>query len=197
MTRLALLRHAPTTWNRDRRIQGRSDTVLSTEGRAMAAAWRCPEAIAGWRWIASPLQRTRETAALMGVDIDASDDRLIEMDWGDWAGETLADLRKREGDAMAANEARGLDFRPHGGESPREVQLRLSEFLREVTGGGTDSVAITHRGVIRAALGLATGWDFLGTPPLPLDRSDLLMLTLDADGTARLDDPASLSMVPS
>ena len=197
MTRLALLRHAPTTWNKDRRIQGRSDTVLSTEGRAMAAAWHCPELIAGWRWIASPLQRTRETAALMGVDIQATDQRLIEMDWGDWAGKTLADLRRREGAAMATNESRGLDFRPRGGESPREVQQRLGDFLRELAAGGTDSVALTHRDVIRAALGLATGWDFLGPPPLALGRSDLLMLTLDADGTARLGDPARLSMAAS
>ena len=44
----------------------------------------------------------------------------------------LADLRAELGPAMAENEARGLDFRPPGGESPREVQARLKPFLADL-----------------------------------------------------------------
>jgi probable phosphoglycerate mutase len=60
---------------------------------------------------------------------------------------------------MARNEARGLDFRPAGGESPREVRERLSRWLSELAPEGVPVLAMTHKGVIRAALSLATDWD--------------------------------------
>ena len=100
---------------------------------------------------------------------------------------------------MAANEGRGLDFRPPGGESPRDVQRRLAELMAALAGDGRDCVAVTHRGVQRAALGLATGWDFLAPPPLTLERDTVLMLRLSPPGAgmesrARLDAPPLLSL---
>ena len=101
------------------------------------------------------------------------------MDWGAWAGERLHALRARDGGAMAATEARGLDFRPEGGESPREVQARLAPLFGDLAGAGRDALAVTHRGVVRAALGLATGWDFLSRHrSIPVGRG-ILMLVLE------------------
>ena len=48
---------------------------------------------------------------------------------------------------MSENEAAGLDFRPAGGESPRDVQDRLLPWLAGLRG---PTVAVTHKGVIRA-----------------------------------------------
>ena len=194
MTRLALIRHAPTGWNEARRIQGRTDTALSPRGRAMARAWRPPAAIARRAAIASPLRRCLDTARLAGLAPPRPEPRLIEMDWGSWAGERLAGLRTRHGDAMAENEARGLDFRPAGGESPREVQARLLSLFVDLAASGRDTVAVTHRGVIRAAVGLATGWDFLAPPPLDPGRADVLMLVLEPGGAVALDDEPVLAM---
>ena len=66
--------------------------------------------------------------ALLGLD-PRPEPRLVEMAWGEWEGRRLADLRAELGDAMIENEARGLDFRPPGGESPRDVQERLKPLL--------------------------------------------------------------------
>lgn len=93
------------------------------------------------------------------------------MDWGDWEGQTLGALRQRYGARMALNEARGLDLRPNGGESPREVRARLQAWLDQVAAGAKPVVAVTHKGVIRAALSLATGWDLCTPPPHRLDWS--------------------------
>ncbi len=186
MIRVALIRHAPTDWNHDRRIQGRADTDLSNEGRAMASSWRLPPAFRDFDWVTSTLARTRQTAELMGLQPAGLDARLNEMDWAAWTGRTLADLRAEHGDDMAANEARGLDFRPPGGESPRDVKERFAEWLIERAQLGRDTGAITHRGVQRAALSLATGWDFLGKPPLKLARDAVLLLEIDRHGTTRL-----------
>ena len=81
------------------------------------------------------------------------------MDWGDWEGARLADLRAADPPGMAANEARGLDFRPAGGESPRELQERLRPWLADCAAAGAASLAVCHKGVIRALFALATGWD--------------------------------------
>ncbi len=66
---------------------------------------------------------------LLCGDAPPQDSALIEMDWGDWEGLTLDEICARHGEEFARNEARGLDFRPPGGESPREVLERLRPWL--------------------------------------------------------------------
>jgi len=182
MTLLALIRHAPTTWNAEGRLQGRRDTAISPEGEAALAGWKAPAALAPFDWVASPLGRCMRTArALVGRPVRA-DARLIEMDWGEWEGRTRAELTATLGTDFAENETRGLDFTPPAGESPRMVQRRLEPFLAEIAASGRPTVAVTHRGVIRAAVALATGWDFLGKPPVKGVHGTYNLLRLDADG---------------
>jgi len=168
MTLLLVVRHAPTAWNEARRIQGRSDRPLSPAGRAAAARWRPPSEPRVVRWYASPLGRAMETARLMGLDAEP-EPRLIEMAWGRWEGERLPDLRARLGAEMAANEARGIDFRPPGGESPRDVMHRVVPLLAVLAVAREDAGAVTHKGVVRALYALATGWDMRAREP---DRVD-------------------------
>lgn len=168
MTLLAFIRHVPTLWNEDGRLQGRADTLPPPDGKM--PCWRVPMELGGCRWLSSPLERCMATVRRLGVDA-AIEPRLIEMDWGEWEGETLAGLRAALGAAMAAEEAKGLDFRPPGGESPRDVQARIAPLLAELAASHRDTAAITHKGVIRAAYALAVGWDMLGKPPHKLLRS--------------------------
>ena len=160
-----MLRHGPTAWTTERRLQGRTDMPLSPEGKATVLGWRLPAETAGFAWVASPLARARETAALLGHGDAPVDARLVEMSFGDWEGRRLADLRDEFGPAMDALESRGLDFRAPGGESPRELQQRLAPLLAELGRGRGDFIAVTHKSVIRALYALATGWPMLGRPP--------------------------------
>ncbi|WP_421707979.1 histidine phosphatase family protein [Algihabitans sp.] len=192
VTELVLIRHAETAWNAAKRIQGQRDVPLSPRGRVMAASWRLPAPLAGYRWFSSTLGRARETAHLLGRPDAVALAALNEMNWGHWAGQTLTELRTRHGGVMADNEARGLDFRPEGGESPREVQSRLRPLLARLAAAGQPSVAVAHRGVIRALYCLASGWDLTGKPPVEFDREALQRFALAGDGTPsilRLNDP--------
>ena len=112
MIPVAFIRHAPTTWNAERRLQGRTDVDLSEEGRRAAAAWRIPEALADFEVLASPLKRTRSTAALLGLQ-PRFDERLIESSWGEWEGRTLVELGRQPG--FRHVEQRGLDLAAPGG----------------------------------------------------------------------------------
>ena len=186
MARFALLRHGPTAWTAEHRLQGQFDLPLSPEGRWAVARWRLPEEVAGFAWLTSPLARARETAALLGHGEAPADPRLTEMSFGEWEGERLRELRARLGPAMDEIEGRGLDFRAPRGETPREVQARLAPLLAEIGHEGKDRLAVTHKGVIRALYALATGWPMLGEPPEPLMDFALHIYEVARDGTPRL-----------
>jgi broad specificity phosphatase PhoE len=182
MTRLALLRHGETAWSAAGRIQGRADVPL-LPGISISIPKNC----GGMRVVTSPLRRCVETATLLGAADAAREPRIIEMDWGEWQGESLTALRERLGEEMRANEARGLDFRPPGGESPRLVLARLKPWLKEVAQSGEPTLAVTHRGVIRALFAEATGWDMRGKPPAKLDWAAVHLFSVEADATPRVE----------
>lgn len=192
MTRLALLRHGATEWNRLHRLQGRTDLPLSAEGRAQVAGWRLPAEVGSYRWWSSPLQRCRATADLLAEAFSPApqiviEPRLIEMSYGRWEGSTLEELRRRHGAEMRLWEARGLDMRPPDGESPRDVQARLRPWLRELVQDGRDSFAIVHKGVIRAIYALATNWTMEQRAPDRLVFDRLQILSLATDGSPALE----------
>ena len=193
MTPLAFVRHGATAWTVAGRIQGRVDLPLSPAGRAQVSGWRLPAELTGARWLTSPLRRARETAALLGAADAAVEPGLIEAAWGAYEGCTLARLRALDPDGMAAREARGLDFRPPGGgESPREVRARLGRVLAGLAGDPRPIVLVCHKGVIRAALSLATGWNHLGRPPLRLAPDLAPAFALHGDGRLELLPPFRL-----
>ncbi len=179
MTLFALLRHAETAWSAEGRIQGRGDLPLSETGRGSLRGRVLPACCAGMRVVTSPLARCVETAALIGAPHAAREPRLVEMDWGQWQGRRLAELRAELGEAMRKNEERGLDFRPQGGESPREVLARVQPWLGSIS---EPTLAVTHRGVIRAVLAAATGWDMRGAPPAKLDWGAVHVFRIDREG---------------
>ena len=184
MTLIVALRHAPTGWNRDRRLQGRTDIALDEEGIAVAARWRIDPGWAGYRILASPLQRARMTASILFPDAEIGiDRRLIEMDFGAWEGKRLADLRADPGGDTAAREAMGLDFTAPDGESPREVQVRIRPLLARLAALERPTVLVTHKAVIRALYALASGWTMIGKPPTKLRPNCPPLFRLSQDGT--------------
>jgi broad specificity phosphatase PhoE len=186
-TSLALIRHGPTDWTHEKRLQGHTDVPLSAAGRETVLRWRLPSALSGYQWVSSPLRRAIETALLLGAGALRIEPLLKEMSYGEWEGRRLKDLRSDLGEAMAENEARGLDFRPTSGESPRELQRRLSPWLAEVAHSGRPTVAVTHHGVIRALLSLATDWDMTGRPPKKLAWEAVQFFWLYEDGKVDID----------
>ena len=167
--RVLMVRHGRTDWNDRGRIQGHIDIPLNEAGRTRLRESSMPAAYGGLAWHSSPLRRALDSAHLLGALDPEADARLMEMHWGEWEGETRVELRERLGERMQRMEERGIDFRPPGGESPRELTRRLDDWLNDVSTGGRSAIAVTHKGIIRAALALATGWDFRGSAPRRLD----------------------------
>jgi len=184
MTLIVALRHAPTAWNRDQRLQGRTDVALDEDGVAVAARWRIEPDWAGYRILSSPLQRARMTAAILFPDAEIGiDRRLIEMDFGTWEGKRLSELRADPTEDAAAREAQGLDFKAPEGESPREVQDRIRPLLARLAELERPTVLVTHKAVMRALYALASGWAMIGKPPAKLRPHCAQVFRLGVDAT--------------
>ena len=185
--KIALLRHGPTEWNAAGRIQGHTDIPLSEAGLALMASRALPFAFA--RVYASPMLRARQTAQALGLAAPLLDARLMEQNWGAWEGLTRAEILTQDGEDafVKAGSERGEAFRPGGGESTGELHARVTAFLKDVARKDGDAIAVAHLGVLRAAYTLATGWNMATPMPADLDVSKILLLSLDADGAAKIE----------
>ena len=188
MTLVAFLRHGPTLWNEDKRLQGMTDVPLSEADRAQVATWVLPADLAGWRWQSSPLSRAMETARLLRDGAEAEPQAALrEMSFGAWEGYRLAELRPQLGPKMQSNEARGIDLVPPGGESPRQVMDRLRPWLAALAAEGRNTVSVTHKGVIRVVLAMATGWDMKDRQPVRLDWQSVHYFGAQPDGSVAIE----------
>lgn len=181
MPEIGLLRHFPTDWNAEGRLQGRTDVPLSAASREELAGRRLPPRWRGLPVIASPLARARETAEALAEGPTAFDRRLIEMDFGDWEGRIGAELLADPACAYGPVETWGWGFRPPNGESPAEMAERLAPALAEAA-ARAPCLLVLHRGVMRCILALASGWGYDGPEPFRIKRAAVHPVTLDAGG---------------
>lgn len=174
MTRLLLVRHAPTAATRAAAFP--LDEPLDDDGRAAAAshAGGLPGDAAA---VCSPARRCLQTATALGLR-PKIDVRLRECDFGRWAGRTLAEC---DAEDPAATRAWMLDpaAAPHHGENLLDFHARIGAWLTEVAAApDAVTVAVTHGGVVRSAVThalnapLAVMWR-IGVAPLSITELDL------------------------
>ena len=102
MKRLVVVRHGATEWSANGRHTGRSDIALTPVGQEAATALgrRLVElGVVPGRCLSSPRIRAVETARLAGLGEQlVTDERLAELDYGDYEGRTTADIRNERPD---------------------------------------------------------------------------------------------------
>jgi broad specificity phosphatase PhoE len=156
-TRLWLVRHAQTDWNRDGRIQGHTPTDLNDAGRAEAmelAAFFATRRFAAF--VSSDLPRAKTTATLIaerhGADV-LTDVRLRERSFGPWEGQTMAAVREARrqipGVDPLGNDLAAWSDVP-GVEPDAEVNARMIAALRDISARWPegDVLIVTHGGVL-------------------------------------------------
>ncbi len=146
-TRLTLIRHAPSAATRRSAfpLDEPLDARALDEARALRP--RLDRADAAWT---SPAARARQTAEALGLDAQLAP-AIDEYDFGAWRGRTLAELDEEDPVAVAAW-IEDPAAAPHGGESLLALLDRVQGWLSARAGDGQRVVAVTHAGVIRAAL---------------------------------------------
>lgn len=146
--RIFLVRHGRTPLNAAGVLRGRLDPELDVTGLIEAMAVGDAIGHAGLSLVlASPLQRALDTAAQIAVRADVNvevDDRLIDRDYGPWAGRARADLIARWGSVESAPDVEGTDS---------VLARALKSFFGAVERIGSGAAAlVTHDAVLQVLL---------------------------------------------
>jgi probable phosphoglycerate mutase len=173
---VVLVRHGETEWSRDGRHTGRTDVPLTDVGRSQAGRLR--DALGAWsftRVLASPLARALDTCRLAGFGDRAElSDALLEWDYGEYEGETTAQIRElRPGWNL------WRDGCP-GGEAAADVGVRVDPLVSELKACEGDVVVFAHGHLLRV---LAARWVEL--PPEAGARLWLATATISVLGFER------------
>ncbi|MFW6135687.1 MAG: histidine phosphatase family protein [Chloroflexota bacterium] len=170
-TRIVLVRHGQTAWNREVRFRGRADLPLHAFGRRQA---RATGRYLAERWpvqavYSSPMERAMQTAqaiaeiaAIAHAHQLAAEpfDGLLDIDFGEWQGHSPKELEKRHPELLRAwvNAPHTVQF--PGGESLDDVRDRVVPGLDEVIArhpGQTVAMVghtVVNRVLLCAVLGL-------------------------------------------
>jgi len=175
-TTLVLVRHGRTAFTEQGRFSGRPATVpgfatvdppLSPSGlddaRAVADALLglgdLPETGAGSPdvLLVSPMQRTRQTAAVIGQRLGLDpvvDEDWIEAGFGVWDGHTFGEVAARWPDELAAWRGSMTVAPPGGGESLQDVVNRIRAARRKAVAAypGRVVVVVSHVTPVRVCV---------------------------------------------
>lgn len=155
MPDIDFLRHGTT--ERPTAMNGRTDVGLSPEG------WdELRRQVEGRVWtsiVASPLQRAsgpaNEIATKLGIPIEIDPD-WREIDFGDWDGREIAELRAdpEAAKGLGAFYADPTSLAPPNGESYAALEERVRRAVTNLAQKDGHVLVIAHAGSIRTALSL-------------------------------------------
>jgi 2,3-bisphosphoglycerate-dependent phosphoglycerate mutase len=161
-TRVVVIRHGETAWNRATRIQGHTDIPLSALG--LAQAERLAEALADEALAAiysSDLSRARQTAEALGraqnlaIRLDAG---LRERAFGRFEGLSWEEIDQGFPEDAARWRRREPDFPVGGGESLTVFSARVLAAARRAAAAhpGQSIALVAHGGVLDCLYRAAT-----------------------------------------
>ena len=181
---LYFVRHGQTDWNATDKIQGQTDTPLNDLGRSQARRNGVTLAKAlnttdGFRFVSSPLDRARDTMEIIrseiglpktGYDID---ERLIEVNYGDWQGHSWRELRTTKAEEIDARFADLWGTVPPSGESYQQASERIITWLSSTRG---NMIIVTHGGIMRCVHGHIAGVFHALRPKLDVPHDKILLI---------------------
>lgn len=181
---LIFIRHGETDWNRELRYQGQRDIPMNERGRLQAA--RNGRAVGGilrdreWRLVSSPLGRSAETmrialrAAGQRDRTFATEPRLVEANYGEWEGMTIAEIDAERGSEAKAREVDKWGYAPPNGESYAMLAERVASWLTTLNG---PTFVVAHGGTLRALLHLLAGLPSHDAPHLSVPQDRAILFT--------------------
>jgi broad specificity phosphatase PhoE len=153
---LILIRHGETLWNKEERVQGRSDIELSAVGieqaRLLALSLKDQHICAIH---ASPLKRALKTAQIINEfhrqEIKTHSD-LMEMDQGDFEGFSFKELIATQKDFLNKWISNPASVRMPNGESLAGLQERAWRALETIINQKENALVVAHNFTIAAIL---------------------------------------------
>ncbi|MGI3187112.1 histidine phosphatase family protein [Nioella aestuarii] len=188
-----LVRHGQTEMNLQGRIQGQGDAPLTEAGRTLASkiGQKLTEDISNSKTciFTSPLGRAAQTAAIIADTLHNAasvieDERLAEVNLGEWDGLTIADIDQGWPNARTATPPGEWFFHAPNGESFESFRQRNAAFLRDLASNDAPiKVLVTHGISGRVLRGLHAGLGRQETVNLPVPNEAFFILS--DDGSVR------------
>lgn len=164
MTRIVLVRHGQTEWNRVERFRGQVDVPLNEIGHRQAQS--LARRLASWpiaAIYAGPLGRARETAQPLADALNMPCqvlDGFLDINYGDWAGLSFEQAAARDPETYARWNQHPAYATAPDGEGLADVQQRAIAAVRQVVAAHPDATVVmvghqvVNKVVICAALDL-------------------------------------------
>ena len=158
------IRHGETDWNVEGRLQGWRDLPMNARGLQQAAAAagilqelfvREGKSPQDFGYVSSPLTRATTTMRIVRTELKlpvedfARDDRLREIGYGTWEGQTLREMQERDPVVFAERTANKWETAPPSGESYAELAARVKAWYATLT---QDTVVAAHGGTTRVLM---------------------------------------------
>jgi broad specificity phosphatase PhoE len=148
-----LVRHAESTWNRLKKIQGQRDPQLSPygekEAKLLARRFKGLEFEAVY---SSPLKRAQGTVrAIVGKKAEIQCiEELKEINLGQWEGRTLKQIRRKFGESFDNWAVSPSKVKIPGGEDFKEFKKRVGKAMRGIERRHKEGnvLVVCHGGVI-------------------------------------------------
>lgn len=155
---LYLARHGETTWNLERRTQGSKNSKLTSLGlkQAERLGYRLRDVEIDAIYC-SPLERAQSTAKIIANmrNMDCIlDDRLVEMNFGEWEGLTSIEIEKKYPDDYKTWREEPHMAKIPSGETIEIAQKRMIDFVKDrIVNSDKDTfLIISHGTTIRLLL---------------------------------------------
>lgn len=150
-TKICLIRHGQTNWNKQKLIQGRIDNLLNDTGKVASreAAKKIKELNIDWEvFLSSPLKRAYETAEIIKTELGFSNDIII-----------IPDLTEREfgvleGKKVCDESYKLMDEGVEGLEMLEDLQTRAVNTILKIANDYKDKriLVATHSQFIKGLL---------------------------------------------
>lgn len=149
--KLILLRHGKTEANEKHLYCGSTDLPLSEAGCVELALRKCPS-IAGFRVLTSGMKRCEETLAILYGDLPhETEPAFREMDFGAFEMRSYEEMKDDPAYNTWITGSNEANVTP-GGESGNQMTARVLCGLERVIAKSTDTLLVTHGGVIAAVM---------------------------------------------
>jgi len=185
MLSVYLLRHGETHWNADgNRYCGRTDIPLTPKGITQAVAvYEQIKNIKFSAYYSSPLQRALHTAQIANGALEViTDQRLIEIDFGNWEGKTKEEFIAID-PALWNNWCNDPSTTKAGGtgETAATVVERVNQFFESILQKHPSGnvLVVGHNGINRFYLAYKLSMELKNYRRLVQENSAITMFTLD------------------
>ncbi len=191
MTKLYLVRHGETEWNKISRIQGKTDTELSDKGIKQAELLAKRLACEDIDYIySSSLKRALRTAEIIksykkcGI---VKSDKYHEICLGPWEGMTINEIKEKYSEHFRVYSEDPANFNLPGAETFLDLSERTYSAIKEIVSchKGSNILVVSHGTAIKAAIIRILGIDLKNYTKFKVDNASISIIGFPEDNPER------------